>query len=61
MNMFREMHLVYKGFGAINFILAIPKTCKGKSILFCPDGNDISSESNERIVILPNWFNIKSH
>ncbi len=59
MNMFREIHLVYGRLGAVNFVLPIAKTCKGKSIIFCQDGNDNCSEIDERIVILPNWFNLK--
>ena len=59
MNMFREIHLVYEGFGAINYVFPITKTYKGKSNLFCQGGNDICSVSDERIEILPNWFNIE--
>lgn len=57
--MFREIQLLYEGLGAMNFVLPIAKTCKEKSILFCKDGNDICSEIDERIVILPNLFNMK--
>jgi len=59
MKMFKEIHLVYGRLGAANFVLPIAKTCKGKSIIFCQDGNDNCSEIDKKIVLLPSWFNMK--
>ena len=59
MSILNEIHFVYGRVGALNFVLPIVKTCKGKSIIYCQDGNDNCSETDKRIIILPTWFNMK--
>ncbi len=59
MNTFTEIHFVYGRSGALNFVLPIVKTSKGKSIIYCQEGNDDCKEIDKRIIILPHWFDMK--
>ena len=54
MNIFREIYLLCEELRDMNFVLHIAKTFKWKSIIDYRDGNDICSEIDERILILPN-------
>ena len=54
-----ELHFVYGGIAAKNFILPISKSCKNESIIFYQKSNTNDTLNINGIIALPVWFNIK--
>ena len=54
-----ELHFVYGGIAAKNFILPISKSCKNESIIFYQKSSINDNLTINGISALPNWFDIK--